>query len=279
VHGYWLLARLHRRFPALPESAQIQSVFDAHFTDTNVAGELAYVRRPSTKTFERPYGWAWLLKLAAELACHTTPDAERWHSALEPLAGAFADRFLDHLPQATYPIRAGTHGSSAFALALALDYADAVGHATLATLIRDKAQAWFGDDRACQAWEPSGDDFLSPALVEAHCMRRVLPANAYATWLTAFLPRLAAREPRTLFEPATVSNRTDGKIAHLDGLNLSRAWCFRSLASALPEDDARREVLGAAATEHLAASLPHVTGDYAGEHWLATFALLALDAD
>lgn len=278
VHGYWLLTHLFRRFPELPEAARIAAVVDGHFSPELVAGELAYLARASSKTFERPYGWAWLLKLAAELASHTTPLGAAWSAALAPLADAFAERLAEHLPRATYPIRTGTHSSTAFALALSLEYADAGKHTALAGLIREKAIDWYGNDRDCQAWEPGGDDFLSPALVEAECMRRVLSPDAFSAWLWAFLPALAERRPAALFTPATVSDRTDGKIVHLDGLNLSRAWCLGNLARALPEADPRRAPLRAAADEHLASSLPHVTGDYMGEHWLPTFALLALSA-
>jgi hypothetical protein len=263
VHGYWLLARLRRALPELPERAAIDELFARKLTPENVASELAYLRRPSSRGFERPYGWAWLLMLAAELRTQGS-------TVLAPLADAFAARFSDWLPRATYPIRAGTHANTAFAVTLALAYADP----PLATLLRDTAGSWFAGDRDCQGWEPSGDDFLSPALMEAECMRRVLPSGDFEPWLAAFLPRLAARDPRTLFVPATVSDRTDGKIAHLDGLNLSRAWCFRGLAGAV--EPAFRATLLAAADEHLRASLPHVAGDYMGEHWLATFALLAL---
>lgn len=274
VHGYWLLAHLHRRFPDLPEAERIAEVIDAHFTPDNVRVELAYLSRPLSKTFERPYGWAWLLKLAAELAQHDGESGRRWHAMLAPLASAFAQRFLEHLPQATYPIRAGTHASSAFAIALALEYAER--DEDLARALKEKAAGWFGNDHACQAWEPGGDDFLSPALVEAECMRRVLAPNDFEPWFSAFFPNLAAGEPSALLTPARVSNRADGKIAHLDGLNLSRAWCFRSLSSALDDDDPRQSVMLDAADTHLEASLPHVTGDYMGEHWLATYACLAL---
>ena len=278
VHGYWLLARIHRLHPDLPERRAIGDVIDAHLTDDNVAGEVAYLARPSGAGFERPYGWAWLLALAAELAQHEDDQGTRWGAALVPLASAFARRLREHLPRATYPNRNGSHANSAFAAALALDYATACGDDALARAVRDAARRWYEGDRGCPAWEPSGDDFLSPSLMEAECMRRVLPPDELAPWLDAFLPRLASREPATLFRPAVVSDRSDGKIAHLDGLNMSRAWCQRSLARALAPDDARVPVLLASAEEHLAASLPHVTGDYMGEHWLATFALLALTA-
>ena len=182
------------------------------------------------------------------------------------------------MPRATYPIRTGVHTNTAFASALALDYAVACGDEALARAVRAAARTFYLGDRDCQAWEPSGDDFLSPSLVEAECMRRVLLPDELGPWLDAFLPRLAAREPATLFRPAFVSDRTDGKIAHLDGLNLSRAWCQRSIARSLAPGDPRAALLFESAEAHIAASLPHVTGDYMGEHWLATFAVLALTA-
>jgi hypothetical protein len=197
---------------------------------------------------------------------------------MAPLADLFVSRFETFLPKATYPLRVGTHFNTAFALALTLDFARSTRRDGLAALIVDTAKRWHLSDVACQAWEPSGDEFLSPALMEAELMRRVLPAADFTTWFARFLPDLARGEPATLFEPATVSDRSDGKIAHLDGLNLSRAWCQRSLAGALPEGAARRAKLLDAADRHLASALAHVSGDYMGEHWLATFALLALEA-
>jgi hypothetical protein len=214
--------------------------------------------------------------LAAELNRHDTEDGRRWRESLKPLSDFFASRFAEFLPKATYPTRVGTHFNSAFALTLALEYAEVVGDGDLRRALASKATVWYSNDVDCQAWEPGGDDFLSPALMEAECMRRVLSATAFNSWLDAFLPRLSGGEPRTLFEPATVSDRTDGKIAHLDGLSLSRAWCWRSLGSSWGADDPRRQIALEAARSHLSASLPHVAGDYAGEHWLATFALLAL---
>jgi hypothetical protein len=190
----------------------------------------------------------------------------------------FAQRFREFLPKATYPIRAGTHSNTAFGLAMAADYAVAMRDSALTALLHDKAVAWYGQDADCQAWEPSGDDFLSPALIGADCMRRLLPHDHFRAWFTAFLPRLGDGHPMTLFQPVQVSDRTDGTIAHLDGLNLSRAWCWRTLASALPDNDARRERAEQAACSHIAASLPHIGDHYMGKHWLATFALLALEA-
>jgi hypothetical protein len=278
VHGYWLLATLLRDAPSLPQANEIRSLFDAQLVTEKAAGELAYLERPNRGGFERPYGWAWLLMLDAELRRHGGTGAA-WSTAIAPLGDAFAERLRAYVAKLTYPIRVGTHFNTAFAVALSVEYARSVGDADLERLLRDRALAWFGNDRGCQGWEPGGDDFLSSALMEAECMRRVLPADEWRRWFGAFLPDLAAREPRTLFTPAFVSDRTDGKIAHLDGLNLSRAWCMRSIASSLPAGDLRRVLLERSAREHLDASLPHVAGDYAGEHWLATYALLALHSE
>ena len=274
VHGYWLLARLLRRHPDGPAASDIRALLDRQLTVEKVAGELVYLQRPLSAGFERPYGAAWLLMLQAEL--ESSPEAEAWAAVLCPLAEAFAVRLRAYLPKLTYPIRAGTHANSAFALRLAIEYAERSDEA-LAVLITERARAWFSADADCQAWEPSGDDFLSSALMEAELMRRLLPGAEFGPWFDAFLPRLARREPATLFRPAVVSDPTDGKIAHLDGVNLSRAWQMRGLASALAEGDARRPVLAEAAEAHLDASLRAVEGDYMGEHWLASFALLALE--
>ncbi|MCA6321131.1 MAG: DUF2891 family protein, partial [Phenylobacterium sp.] len=187
-------------------------------------------------------------------------------------------RFRNYLPLATYPVRTGVHSSTAFALALALDYARAAGDRDLEEILRAKALSWYARDLDCQAWEPSGEDFLSPALMEAECLRRVLPQVDFRAWFAGFLPRAAEGDPASLFTPASVSDRSDGKIAHLDGLNLSRAWCWRNIAEALGSGDPAAEAARTAADRHLAASLPHVAGDYMGEHWLASFALLALTA-
>jgi hypothetical protein len=276
VHGYWLLATVLRRFPTLAEAPAIRSLFDARLTPPNVDTELSYLGEALRAGFERPYGWAWLLMLAAELRRHESEHGRRWAALLQPLTDAFVERFRAFLPKATYPVRAGTHFNTAFALRLTTEYAEVAGDLALASLCRDKALAWYADDHHCQAWEPSGDDFLSSALMEAECMRVMLARHAFSVWLSAFLPRLASREPATLFTPATVSDRADGKIAHLDGLNLSRAWCWRALAGAMGGDDVRRTIALETAEAHIAASLPHVSGDYAGEHWLATFAVLAL---
>jgi hypothetical protein len=278
VHGYWLIARLYDRFPDLPEAARIRAVIDEHFTAANVAAEVAYLQRPASRGFGRPYGWAWLLALAGQLRSMQSDDGARWARTLQPLADAFVARFKDFLPKSTYPLRVGTHFNMAFALTLSLGYARIAGDADFARLLEATAMRWFANDVACQAWEPAGDEFLSPSLMEAVLMRHVLPAERFAGWFDAFLPHIDRREPATLFVPATVTDRSDGKLAHLDGLNLSRAWCQRTIARALPAGDARIAVLEAAAEAHLASGIAHVAGDYMGEHWLATFALLALEA-
>ncbi|MFK3781330.1 DUF2891 domain-containing protein [Agrobacterium sp. NPDC089420] len=277
VHSYWMLARLLRRFPDGHAAADIRALFDAQFVPDKVAVECAYFARPTARGFKRPYGWAWLLKLATELVLHAE---DRWSRNLAPLAGVITQRFRNFLPLLTYPVRVGTHFNTAFGLRMAADYAHVTQDDAFAALLHETALRWYGEDTDCPAWgEPSGDDFQSSALIEAECMRRLLPPDVFLPWFDRFLPRLVHREPATLFRPATVTDRTDGKIAHLDGLNLSRAWCWRSLGNALPENDDRRSLLIAAAENHLAAGLPHIAGDYMGEHWLASFAVLALDRE
>jgi hypothetical protein len=272
VHGWWLLLRVRRLFPDLLVARRIEALADEMLAQGKVAGELAYLDRAYTGGFERPYGWAWLLALHGEAKRH---EDRPWAADLAPLAAAFAERFRIFLPKLTYPIRTGTHFNTAFALILALDWAEA-NDAALAHLLREWALHNYARDRDCQGWEPGGDEFLSPALCEALCMKRVMAPADFGGWFAGFLPRLRAREPASLFTPAFVSDRADGKIAHLDGLNLSRAWCWRRLADAL--DPPLAAVAREAADAHLDASLTHVAGDYMGEHWLATFALLALEA-
>lgn len=279
VHGHWLLVRLLRSVPALPQASEIRASLDANLTAGNLAAEVAYFIAPNRQSFERPYGWAWLLQLAAELHAWDDADARRWASHLAPLTEVITARYLAFLPKQTYPVRTGVHANTAFGLALALDYARAAGNPTLEALLVERATTYYAADRdAPAAWEPSGEDFLSPVLVEAHVMRRVLPPADFTGWLHGFLPRGL---PASLAQPAIVSDRSDPKLAHLDGLNLSRAWCLRAIANALPvtvsADAALRAQLITAAEAHAAAGLAHVaTGDYAGEHWLASFAVYLL---
>lgn len=276
VHMHWLLARLLRYFPELPEGEKIRAAFDHHFTIENIAAEIAYLHQPSRQSFERTYGWAWLLKLQTELIAlaNTDPRYAAWHTRMQPLADIFVDRYLDFLPIAQYPIRSGTHANSAFGLLFALDYAEAVQHLALRKLIAAKTNAWFGRDRRYPAaYEPGGDDFLSAGLMEAALMRRVVDGCSYADWWHVFCP--SPQDLLAWLTPVSVTDRTDPKLAHLDGLNLSRAWCWKMIAPELPK--ALREQAHRAIDAHLKASLPFATaGDYVGTHWLASFALLAL---
>lgn len=274
VHGWWTMLTLRRLYPDLSVGPQIDALASTLLTPAKVAGELDYLSRPASGGFERPYGWAWLLMLAAELRRHRTPDAIAWREALDPLALAFADRFKTFLPKSPYPVRAGVHTNTAFALRLAFEYATEEGDTDLATLCRDKALGWYGRDRASPDLEPSQDDFLSPTLIEAELMRHVLAPAAFSDWLEQFLPPTAPLDALTA--PPQVTDRTDGKIAHLDGLCLSRAWCWRGLARGLEPTDPRGPRALAAAEAHLAAALPHIDDDYMGQHWLASFVLLAL---
>lgn len=274
VHGWWQLLKIARLHPTLDESAAIRERADSMLTPDRLAGELAFVERPLSSGFERPYGWAWLIALHREAERHPAP----WAAAIEPLALAFASRFRAFLPRLTYPLRAGVHSNIAFALSLVWEWAGD-RDPDLQEMIRECALGWFVLDRNCQAWEPSGDEFLSPALCEANLMSLVLERSAFPDWFDAFLPMTTEGQPCTLFEPASVSDRSDGKIAHLDGLNLSRAWCWRRIAEALgPAHPATAQLLDTA-QRHQDAALPWLDADYMGEHWLATFALLALDGE
>ena len=272
VHGWWQVLHLARLYPDLPEAELVRAQAAERLTEANFAAETAYLARPSARGFERPYGWAWALLLHGEMVQH---DAA-WAQHATAFAAAFAARFAAFLPLQTYPIRTGTHFNSAFAMVLALAWARQHDR-LLAALIERRAADWYAGDRGCQAWEPGGDEFLSPALCEALLMSRVLGAG-FTDWFDAFLPDCASCEPRTLFTPATVSDRSDGKIAHLDGLNLSRAWCWREIAAALPSAHPVQPRAKTAAEDHLVAAIPHISGDYMGEHWLASFAVLALQA-
>jgi hypothetical protein len=275
VHSHWLLARVLRRFPEVGAAGAIRDWLNSAFTPARATGELAFLARPSAAGFERPYGWGWLLMLQAELEAHGTDEGRRWAEVLRPLSWAFEARFLAWLPRATYPTRVGTHGNSAFALALAHRYAPFAAGPVFGQALGAAARRWYGEDRGARPFEPSGADFLSPTLMEAECLRLMLPADEFAAWFARFLPDLADGEPAALFEPAIVSDRSDGQIAHLDGLNLSRAWCWGHLATVA--SPSLQPPLAAAAERHLAAALPHLAEHYMGEHWLASFALLALD--
>jgi Protein of unknown function (DUF2891) len=278
VEMHWVLVRLLKVAGDAVPAAEIRAALDRQFAPGGLRAEAEFMRAKGG--FERPYGWGWALALAHELA--TWPgdqDAPRWAAAMEPLAAALTESFLGWLPKATYPVRTGLHANSSFGLSLALPRARAQAGATQPALreaIEAAARRWYlADTGYPAAWEPSGHDFLSPALTEAELMTRLLPAADFGPWLTAFLPGLAAGEPASLFTPAVVSDSSDGQIAHLHGLNLSRAWCFRRLAETLPPGDPRVPACTGAAWRHAEASLPHVTaGDYMVTHWLAAYAVL-----
>lgn len=278
VHGHWMLVHLLRLFPNLPESRQIRAALNANLSEKNIAGEVAYLKQANRASFERTYGWSWLLKLAEELHDWNDEDGRRWSRNLQPLADAFAEKYLAFLPKQNYPIRTGVHPNTAFGLAFALDYARAVGDKKLEPLIVERSRNYFGKDvNYPGAWEPGGEDFFSPALMEADLMRRVLNKSEFARWFHRFLPGLASNQPKSLVQPAVVTDRTDPKLVHLDGLNLSRAWCMRSIAAALPRNDPARRVLTKSATAHAQAALPYISsGNYEGEHWLASFAVYLL---
>ena len=259
VHGHWMLARIAAAFPQLPEVGAIHMLFDETLTADNLAHEAAYFS--GRASFERTYGWAWLLELARELP-------SPWRANLQPLVDVIVASYLTFLPKQTYPIRTGVHANTAFGLALALDFARAERNTVLEQLIVDRALAYYGGDVAAPAaWEPGGEDFFSPALLEADLMRRVV--DDFPAWFARFMPAL----PASMRGPAIVSDRSDPKLAHLDGLNLSRAWCLRRIAAALPEGRLRDDI-ALAGDAHAREGLAHVTtGDYMGEHWLASFAV------
>lgn len=277
VHMHWLLVRLLRRCPDRVRADEVTAVLDGHLTADALAVEAEYLRaRPS---FERPYGWAWLLALTAECRSLPGPAGERWAKALEPAADTVRALLSGWLERATYPVRHGVHTNSAFALGLVLDSAAAAGVGTVVEPVTEAVLGWFADDHDAPVhWEPSGQDFLSPALTEAEAVCRVLPEEEFARWLERFLPGLEWGVPATVLTPPVVSDPADPQIGHLLGLTLSRAAALRRLAAALPPGDPRADVLRTAARDHLAAGLPAaVSGDFTGDHWLATFAALALD--
>jgi hypothetical protein len=284
VHGHWLLVRLLRRFPDLPERSEVRAVLRRHLAADHLRAEADYFGKPNRQSFERPYGWTWLLKLAEDLRGWDDPDAKQWSANLRPLTDVIAARYLAYVPKQTYPIRVGTHANTAFGLTFAHDYARATGDAKLRALVEERAKFYFAADADIPAaWEPGGNDFLSPALAEADLMRRVDPQAGtpppaeFAAWFHRFLPGAAKGEPKSLFEPAAVTDRSDPQLVHLDGLNLSRAWALRGVAAALPADDPVRKVLVESAARHAAAALPHIaSGEYVGEHWLASFAVYLL---
>lgn len=269
VHGHWSLVYLLKTFPELNDSDSIRLIIDKNLTEKNIQTELRYFEMNDyTKSFERTYGWAWLLKLAEELYTWEDPQSKIWLSNLQPLCDYIAQQYVDYLPKLVYPIRVGEHSNTAFGLSFAYDYAKTTNHRQLISSVEEHALSFYHTDEACPiAWEPSGYDFLSPCLQEADIMRKVLSADDFNIWLQKFLPQLA--DGSLNLEPGKVIDRSDGKLVHLDGLNFSRAWCLYPMSGI---DQNIRKL----ADEHMVYSLSKITdGDYMGEHWLASFALYA----
>jgi hypothetical protein len=275
VHGHWLLARLARTYPDAPFALPAREALRQSLMAQNIAQEAAYLRGEGRASFERPYGLAWLLQLAAELREWDDPGARELSQNLHPLEQAAVERLSVWLPKLSNPVRIGEHDQTAFALGLILDYARGAENGRLAHLVETKARQFYSDDRDCPLnYEPSGEDFLSPCLAEADAIRRVLPRDEFAHWLKTFLPQLSHAKDGSWLQPVVSPDPSDPKLAHLDGLNLSRAWMLRGIASALPAKDKRIKAINAAAEAHAKAGLAAVTGEhYEGGHWLGSFAV------
>jgi len=274
VHGHWLLARLARTLPGAPFTPRARAALASSLTGEKIAAEVRYLGGSGRATFERPYGLAWLLQLAAELREWDDEEARRLSANLAPLERAAAERLAQWIPKLSHPIRVGEHDQTAFAFGLVLDWAEAARDTEMERLLLRRVRDLYGNDTGCPlSYEPGGQDFLSPCLAEADLMRRVLPTKEFAKWLGDFLPQLPKRGGTAWLAPGVVTDPSDGKLAHLDGLNLSRAWMLEGIASALPAGDARLPALRAASVAHRAAGLASVTGEhYEGGHWLGTFA-------
>ncbi len=274
VHGHWMLVRLLKTFPDLENREEILSKLQSHLSAKNLNMELAYFMRESERSFERPYGWAWLLKLAEELHTWDNPTARELEENLKPLTEYIVFKYIDFLPRLHYPVRVGEHSNTAFGMSFAYDYATTVESNELKALLEDQARRlYLKDKNAPIDWEPSGYDFLSPSLQEADLMRKVLPEMEFAEWLQEFLPQLS--DPDYQLKPGFVGDRTDGKLVHLDGVNFSRAWCLYDIAKSNNNYSHLRNIANA----HIAYSLPNIAdGDYMGDHWLASFAIYALMA-
>ncbi|MCH8490295.1 MAG: DUF2891 domain-containing protein [Oceanicaulis sp.] len=275
VHGHWLLARLARLFPDAPFAGDARAALAQSFTEANMAGELAYFDGEGRASFERPYGLAWYLQLTAELRAWDDPQAREWAQVLAPLEDVIEDRFLTWLPNLVYPVRSGTHNQTAFGFALTLDWAREAGREELADMLAAKSRTFHLEDRACPLhYEPSGTDFLSPCLMTADLMRRVIPAADYPAWLSAYLPGIPEDGSADWLAPGVVLDPSDGHLVHLDGVNLSRAWNLQGIAASLPEGDARIASLNAAEAVHTEAGVAAVSEEhYEGSHWLASFAV------
>ncbi len=279
VHSHWMLIHVLRRFD-LPNAAKIRRLLAANLTAENIRAEVDYLAEPNRQSFERPYGWAWLLHLAQELRGWDDDQAREWSQNLMPLEAAIRARFVEFLPRQQYPVRTGTHSNTAFSLSMAFDYALTVGDEELSSLVTDRALDYFGSDVGYQPFqEPSGANFFSPTLIEADLLRRLMTPAEFEAWLTGFLPDLFGGAECNLLHPVSVSDRKDPQLGHLDGLNLSRAWCLSGISKALVGNPEVHKRLADAAYQHAVKGLSHViTGDYVGEHWLATFAVYVLSS-
>jgi Protein of unknown function (DUF2891) len=275
VHGHWLLARLLRSFPNASFAGAARDALRKSLTAENLKQEAAYIRGEGRSSFERPYGLAWLLQLCAELRDWDDDEAREMSANLRPLEDAAVERLKNWLPKLSHPVRIGEHDQTAFGLGLILDYARSTKNDSLATLAADSAKKFFLSDKSCPLnYEPSGEDFLSPCLGEADVMRRVLSQQEFAKWLKDFLPQISSEGNTAWLRPVVSPDPSDPKLAHLDGLNLSRAWMLEGIASALPPDDPRRAALASTAEAHRRAGLAAVTGaHYEGGHWLGSFAV------
>ena len=275
VHGHWMLVRLLKQFPALPEAARIRAAIAQNITPAHIAGEIKYFSGRLSRSYERTYGWAWLLKLQQELLDWNDAQGKEWRNTLQPLCDTVIKLWAEFLPKQTYANRTGVHPNTAFGLVFALDYARASSNERFEQQVLNAAgQLYLNDKQAPTVWEPDGTDFLSPSLEEADLMRRVLPASQFLSWFDQWISPEALQHLTSL---PVVSDRNDFQIVHLDGLCFSRTWCMKGIAAALPADDPRRQVLLRSAVRHLNASLPNIaSGSYGGEHWLASFAVYAL---
>ena len=275
VHGHWMLVKLLKHFPEMAQADAIRNLLNTTITPANIQQEVKYFDMPLTASWERTYGWAWLLKLDEELYTWQNEDGRRWHAALQPLTRKVTELWKSFLPKQTYPNRTGVHPNTAFGLVFALDYARTEKDTAFEKAIVLAAQRIYGSDKNAPAtWEPNGSDFLSPSLEECDLMARVLPAGKFLSWFNQFFSDAGLNHLAVL---PVVSDRSDLQIVHLDGLYFSRSWCMKKLASILPASDPRKKLLQRSAIRHMAAALPNiVSGQYGGEHWLASFAVYAL---
>ncbi len=275
VHGHWLLARVARLLPGDPVAARAKAALARSLSASNLQTEAAYLKDAGRTSFERPYGLAWLLQLTADLRQWEDAEARQWSANLKPLEDAAVERISEWLGKLPHPVRSGEHSNTAFGLGLMIDYARVAHNGAFEQLLARKGREFYLNDKACPLnYEPSGEDFMSPCIAEADVMRRLLPRDEYARWLGLFLPVIPKDSSTKWLRPGVVTDPTDGKLAHLDGLNLSRAWMLDRIGVALPAGDPRVASLRATATEHARDGLKAVTGEhYEGGHWLGSFAL------